>query len=65
MANLPPGLSLESIGTGVISGTPLSGGTYVVTLAAQSTSTNEFASSTLTITIPISGPFLAVEAPEI
>ena len=63
VANLPPGLSLESIGTGVISGTPLSGGTYVVTIAAQSTSTNEFASSTLTITIPISGPFLAVEAP--
>ena len=35
----------------------------MVTIAAQSTSTNEFASSTLTITIPISGPFLAVEAP--
>ena len=54
-ANLPQGLSCN-LGTGVISGTPLAGGTYLVTLAAQSSTSNEFASATLTITIPISAP---------
>ena len=34
-ANLPPGLTC-ALGTGVISGTPLAGGTYVATLVAQS-----------------------------
>ena len=61
-ANLPPGLTC-ALGTGVISGTPLAGGTYVATLVAQSSTSNEYASATLTITIPISAPLLAVEAP--
>ena len=61
-ANLPPGLSCN-LGTGVISGTPLAGGTYVVTLVARSANSNEFASSILTINIPISAPLLTVEAP--
>ncbi len=61
-ANLPAGLTC-GLGTGVISGTPLAGGTYVVTLVAQSSSSNEYASATLTITIPISAPLLTVEAP--
>ena len=61
-ANLPPGLTCN-LGTGVISGTPLAGGTYVVTLVAQSASSNEYASSTLTITIPVSAPLLSVETP--
>ena len=47
----------------MISGTPLAGGTYLVTLAAQSSTSNEFASATLTITIPISAPLLDSEAP--
>ena len=42
--NLPPGLSCN-LGTGVISGTPLAGGTYTVTLFAQSSTSNEFAST--------------------
>ena len=42
--NLPPGLSCN-LGTGVISGTPLAGGTYTVTLFAQSSTSNEFASA--------------------
>ena len=61
-ANLPQGLSCN-LGTEVISGTPLAGGTYLVTLAAQSSTSNEFASATLTITIPISAPLLDSEAP--
>ena len=61
-ANLPAGLTC-GLGTGVISGTPLAGGTYVVTLVAQSSTSNEYASATLTITIPISAPLLTVEAP--
>ena len=61
-ANLPQGLSCN-LGTGVISGTPLAGGTYLVTLAAQSSTSNEFASATLTITIPISAPLLDSETP--
>ena len=61
-ANLPPGLSCN-LGTGEISGTPTAGGTYVVTLAAQSSTSNEFASGTLTITVPISAPLLTSEVP--
>ena len=61
-ANLPAGLTC-GLGTGIISGTPLAGGTYVATLVAQSSTSNEYASATLTITIPISAPLLAVEAP--
>ena len=60
--NLPPGLSCN-LGTGVISGTPLAGGTYKVTVVARSANSNEFASSILTITIPISAPLLTVEVP--
>ena len=61
-ANLPPGLTCNT-GTGVISGTPLAGGSYVVTLVAQSASSNEYATSTLTLSIPVSAPLLSVETP--
>jgi hypothetical protein len=61
-ANLPPGLSCN-LGTGAISGTPLAGGVYSVTLSAQSTSSTQSATKILTITIPVSAPILGVEAP--
>ena len=61
-ANLPPGLTCN-LGTGAITGSPLAGGTYTVTLSAQSTSSSESATKVLTITIPVSAPLLAVEAP--
>ena len=56
-ANLPPGLSCN-LGTGAISGTPLAGGVYKVTLSAQSTSSAQSATKILTITIPVSAPLL-------
>ena len=49
---MPPGLTC-ALGTGVISGTPLAGGTYVATLVAHPQRAMN-ASATLTITIPIS-----------
>ncbi|MDP7401494.1 MAG: hypothetical protein QF351_06250, partial [Phycisphaerales bacterium] len=61
-ANLPPGLSCN-LGTGAITGSPLAGGTYTVTLSAQSTSSSQSATKVLTITIPVSAPLLAVETP--
>ncbi|OUV63921.1 MAG: hypothetical protein CBC82_03825, partial [Cellvibrionales bacterium TMED122] len=61
-ANLPPGLTCN-LGTGAITGSPLAGGVYTVTLSAQSSSSALSATKILTITIPVSAPLLAVEAP--
>jgi hypothetical protein len=58
--NLPPGLAIDP-GTGLISGTPLAGGVYNISLTAE-TSDNSVAGNVV-VTIPVSSPLLAVSPP--